>query len=149
MSIARVIATAYKLCYLLRPRRVVVASLTLVFVLAAVAVPAVGASPPSPTATATFTDNGDCTATVTYTWSGFKGRDLIALYGVQFSGGFYNIARFDLVRDAPGSGTSTFTFSLSGYGTQTWHGFGQLLNSKGAIVNGSDAVSATSSTLTC
>jgi hypothetical protein len=114
-----------------------------------VAVPAPGASQPEPLATATFTDNGNCTATVTYTWSGFRGHYLIALYGVEYSEGTYNVGILDVIRDVPGAGTSTFTFSLSGEGTHTYFGFGELLNSKGGIVDGSYAVSSTSSTLTC
>jgi hypothetical protein len=131
-----------------RARRTFVASLLLLLALSFIALPA-GASPPPPTATTTFTDNGTCSVTVTYTWSGFKGQNLTALYAVEYVGGSYVVGILFWDSGVTGTGTSTHTFSLTGYGTHTYYGRGRLLNSKGVLAKGSDAASSTSATLTC
>lgn len=128
--------------------RLLVASFLGLLALSFIALPA-GAGAPTPTATATFEDNGACSVTVTYEWSGFKGQNLLALYGVEYSGGSYVVGILVKEFGVTGTGTSTHTFSLTGYGTHTYYGRGRLIGSKGRVVSGSVATSSASATLTC
>jgi hypothetical protein len=134
-----------------RARRVLVVSLLLLAALTFVALPAEGQTPQSPTATVTFKDNGNCTVTVTYAWSGFKGNILLAEYGVTWPGpGGTHFAALLNIRDVTGSGTSgPHTFDLTGYGTNTYSGFGLLINKQGKTLSGSDVSSPTSADLSC
>jgi len=132
--------------------RLLVASLLLLLALPLITLPAAGQPPPpsGATATATFTDNGGCSVTVTYTWSGFRGRDLRAESGAVWPAG--GGAEWWLLFEAfpvTGSGTSSHTFDLTGYGSHTYHGAGRLLNTKGKLLSGSDVSSPTSANLSC
>jgi hypothetical protein len=70
----------------MRQRRLV-ALAVLVLASTWMVVPAGGQPPPpSGTASVTLTQDGGCTVTVAYTWTGFKGRDLVAQYGVRWAG---------------------------------------------------------------
>jgi hypothetical protein len=101
-------------------------------------------------ATATFTDNGNCSVEVTYTWSGFKGSALMAEYGVLWPGeGGIHFALLFTFYPVSGSGTSSHTFDLTGRGTNTYSGFGLLINKQGKTLGGSDVSSATSADLSC
>lgn len=129
--------------------RLLVASLFLLLALTSIVLPAQG-QPPPPAATAAFTDDGGCTVTVTYTWSGFKGRNLIAQYGVQWAGP--GGTQFGIQFQAfpvTGSGTSSHTFDLTGYGSHTYYGGGRLLTTKGKELSGSDVRSSTSAAMSC
>ena len=130
--------------------RLLVSSLLLVLGLTLLALPAQGQPPTTGAATVTFADNGDCTVTVTYTWSGFKGRDLTALYGVRWPGP--GGTTFGLLAQAfpvTGSGSASHTFDLTDHGAHDYYGGGQLLNTKGKELTGSAAVSPTGASLDC
>jgi hypothetical protein len=135
-----------------RHRLLAASSLLLLIAVTSLALPAAGKPPPAATGTAqaTFTDNGGCSFTVTYTWSGFRGRDLRASYGVvrQVSSGSY-LWRFVDVYPATGSGAASHTFALVGTGAHTYSGRGRLTDTKGSVVQGSEVGSGTSATLTC
>jgi hypothetical protein len=122
----------------------------LLVALTLVALPAEGQTPQSPTATATFTDNGDCTVTVSYTWSGFKGSIFMAEYGVRWPGdGGIHFALLFNVYPVTGSGTSSHTFDITGQGSNTYSGFGLLINKQGKTVSGSGVSSPASGDLSC
>jgi hypothetical protein len=112
------------------------------------AMPAAGL-PPGGTASVSFTDNGDCTATVTYSWSGFKGRDLSAWYGVFWSSGGSADVWLLVKLDATESGTSSHTFDLTGGGAHTYAGGGRLYNGRQKLQSGSDVRSPESAVLSC
>ena len=128
--------------------RLLVVSLLSLLALTSMALPAAG-RPPAGTATVSFTDNGGCSVTVTYTWSGFRGRDLTAAYGVVVSlGGGAEWWLLDTV-DAAGNGTASDTFDLTGSGSFTYYGGGRLFDAKGKVLGGSDVRSPTSADLSC
>ena len=134
----------------MRARRVLVVSLLLLAAFTFVALPAAGQPPQSPTATVSFTDNGNCTATVEYTWSGFRGSGFMAEYGVRWPGdGGIHFALLFTVYPVTGSGTSSHTFDLAGHGTNTYSGFGLLINKQGKTVSGSDVSSPSGADLSC
>jgi hypothetical protein len=123
---------------------------SLLLLAAFTALPAAGQPPQSPTATVTFADNGNCTVTVEYTWDGFKGNVFLAEYGVRWPGaGGIHFAAFVNVYDVTGSGTSSHTFDLTGYGPNTYSGFGLLINKQAKILIGSDGSSPSSADLSC
>jgi hypothetical protein len=128
--------------------RLLVASLVSLVALSAIALPAAGQPPSGGTATVSFANSG-CNVTVTYTWSGFRGRNLSAGFGVVWSaGGGAEWWHFVLV-DAASSGTASHTFDLTGVGAHTYYGGGRLIDSKGKILAGSDVRSPTSANLNC
>jgi hypothetical protein len=131
--------------------RCLVALVTLVLASTWMVVPAGGQPPPpSGTASVTFTQDGGCTVTVTYTWSGFKGRDLVAHYGVRWAGPGGTVFGIHVqAYPVTGSGTASHTFDLTGHGQHTYYGGGQLLTTKGKTVVGSEARSATDASLDC
>jgi hypothetical protein len=129
--------------------RLLVASLVLLLALAA-ALPAGGKPPPSGTATATITHNGGCSVTVSYTWSGFNGRNLTAFYGVRWPGpGGTTFGIHVHAYPVTGSGSASHTFDLTGDGSHTYYGGGQLLTTKGKTVGGSSVRSSTDASLSC
>lgn len=131
--------------------RVLLALLLLLLALPLTALPA-GAEPTSAVAAVTITDNGDCTVTVTYTWSGFKGRDLIAGSGVLWPGpaGTQWATPKVWTFGVSGTGTSSHTFDLTGYGSHAYSGEGVLLSQNAnREIRGSRVVSPASVGLSC
>ena len=119
-------------------------------VLGLLALPAQGQPPPGGTATVTFTDHGDCTVTITYTWSGFKGRNLTALYGVRWPGpGGTTFGISAQAFPLTGTGSASHTFDLTGHGAHDYSAGGQLLDTKGRELSGSEAVSPIGASLDC
>lgn len=130
--------------------RLLAASLLTLLALTLIALPAEGKPPPSAaTATAVFTDNGNCSVTVTYTWSDFTGRNLTAYYGWEWAGRSYFVGVRVSAFPVTGSGTSSHTFDLTGHGSHTYYGRGQLIDTKAKTLSGSDVRSPTSATLDC
>ena len=130
--------------------RLLVASLLLLLALTVVVLPANGAPPATGTATVTLTEGPGCSVTVTYTWSGFKGTDLRAQYGLTWPAG--GGAQWKLLFTAfpvTGNGTSSHAFDLTEYGSNTYSGFGNLSTAKRKLLSGSDVGSPTSADLTC
>ena len=75
-----------------------------------------------------------CDFTVTYTWQGFKGRNLIASFGLWEALGFLD-ASFDLygVPGQLGSGgtlTHTFNLTANAHAARTIVARGELINSR-------------------
>ena len=130
--------------------RLLVSSLLLLLVLTWVVLPANGAPPFSGTATVTVVQGQGCSITVTYTWSGFKGSDLRAQYGLNWpaGGGATWWLQFN-ASGVTGSGTSSHTFDLAEYGSNTYSGFGNLSTTKRKLLSGSDVKSPTSVDLIC
>lgn len=130
--------------------RLVVSSVFLLFALTLSTLPAQGQPPPAGTASVSIMDNGNCSVTVTYTWSGFKGSDLTAHFGVQWPGvGGTTWLIAEAVSPVTGSGTVSHTVDLTGYGSHVYSGWGHLLNTKGREPSGSMAISATGTSLSC
>ena len=132
-------------------QRALVALLLLLLALLVTAVPA-GAKPTGAVATVTITDNGDCSVDVTYTWSGFKGHSLIAGNGVTWPGpaGTTWATPTFWTFDVSGSGSSTHTFDLTGYGSHSYSSVGILLSQNAnREIGGSHVVSSTSVALSC
>ena len=131
-------------------RRDLVALAVVVLAVAVISLPA-NAGPTPAVATATFTNDGSCNVTVTYTWSGFRGHNLTASYGVYYqgTGGIDVGILFQNDNPVTGSGTSTHQFSLAGKGSHTYYGRGNLLSAKLAQVKNSDAASSTTAPLSC
>jgi hypothetical protein len=116
------------------------------------ALPAEGKPPPPATTTAsvTFTHDGGCLVTVTYTWSGFKGRELFALYGVRWAGPGGTVFGINVqAYPVAGSGSASHQFDLGGHGTHVFYGGGQLLDAKGRTLGGSSARSSNEVSLSC
>ena len=133
-----------------RARRVLVASLLLLAAFTLVALPAAGQPPQSPTATVILTVDGNCAVTVEYTWSGFKGSVFLAEYGVRWPGaGGIHFGVLVNVYDVTGSGTSSHTFDLTGHGSNTYSGFGLLINKQAKTLSGSDVSSPSGADLSC
>jgi hypothetical protein len=134
--------------------RLFVSQLLLLAALFIMALPAKADAPIPPAAVATFANEG-CSVTVTYTWSGFKGRDLTAEYFVGWAlpGGAQAALlayEYHVSGSGPTSGSPlSQTFDLTGHGTHTYYSRGRLLDKRGALVTGSDAISTASATLTC
>lgn len=129
--------------------RLVVPSLLLLLAITATALPAQAGSP-SATASAVIADNGDCTVTVTYTWSGFKGRDLTAQAGVRWAGPAGSLFWiWEGASPVTGSGTLSRTFDLTGYGSHTYYGFGNLKSARQRDLSGSFVFSPSGVSPTC
>ncbi len=131
--------------------RPLVALVVVLLASTAMAMPAGGQPQPATgTASVTLTHDGGCTVTVTYTWSGFKGRDLIAQYGVRWPGPGGTVFGIHVqAYPVTGSGTASHTFDLTGHGEHAYDGGGQLLTTKGKTVDGSAARSPTDASLDC
>jgi hypothetical protein len=87
---------------------------------------------PTPPSSATTMAVSGCDFTVTYTWSGFKGRRLIASFGLYERSGSLDIS-FDLVNvegQLGRAGSLTHTFSLSPGATA-----GRIIVARGALYN--------------
>jgi len=103
--------------------------------------------------TTTWTVNG-CVITVTYTWNGFKGRGLIASYGVYENLGSLD-ASYVLQNDADqlgssGTATHTFTLTANAHASRTILARGALVDGrKFSELPGSTSASSTSFTSTC
>jgi hypothetical protein len=107
----------------------------------------------TPTVTTTMTVNG-CDFTVTYTWSGLKGRNLIASFGLyQRAGGLDASFNLQNVEGQSGSGGSvSHTFQL----TPNAHA-GRLVVARGSLIEtrkfkqiaGSSAASSNTVFSTC
>ena len=126
-----------------------VASLVLLVAVTFAALPAQG-SPPPQTATVTVSAGPSCTVTVKYTWSGFKGSDLRALYGytVPLGGGATGA---EVAESSPvtGTGTASQTFDVSDVGSNTYSGFGGLYATNGRLLKGSDVTSLRGALVAC
>ena len=84
------------------------------------------------------------------TWSGFRGSGFMAEYGVRWPGyGGIHFALLFTVYPVTGSGTSSHTFDLTGHGTNTYSGFGLLINKQGKTLSGSDVSSPSGADLSC
>ena len=130
--------------------RLLASSPFVLLALTVVALPAQGQPPATGAATVTFTDNLDCTVTVTYSWNDFKGRNLTALYGVRWPGpGGTTFGISAQAFPVTGTGTASHTFDLTGHGAHDYYGGGQLLDTKGRVLAGSDVVSPTGASLDC
>ena len=75
----------------------------------------------------------------------------MAEYGVRWPGpaSGSHVAVFVNVYGVTGSGTASRTFDLTGYGTNSYSGFGLLINKQGKTLGGSDVSSPTSADLSC
>ena len=103
---------------------------------------------------ATFAVAGTCTFTVTYTWSGFKGKNLTASFGLWHRTGTNLDASVSLTHvtgQAGSSGTASHTFTLreNAVAARTLYGRGSLFDAKNQQVTGSVAGSSTTTSSTC
>ena len=78
------------------------------------------ARPAAPSTSTTVSVQNTCDITVTYTWSGFKGRNLIANVGVFYRGGGnldVGISNFSVEGQAGSAGSVSHTFTLTANAT--------------------------------
>jgi len=115
-----------------RVRRMVVAAVLLLLTLTFIVLPAGAGQPPPPSSTTTITSSNGCSFTVTYTWQGFHGKGLIAVFGLyeRLNGldASYNLFSVPGVSGKSGSVSHTFNFT----GTTT----SRTVLFRGALQNG-------------
>lgn len=107
----------------------------------------------TPSSTTTLSVNG-CDFTVTYTWSGLKGRNLIASFGLyERSGGLdisFDLANVEGQLGKSGSLSHTFNLTAGAHGGRTVVARGSLVNSRNfAQIAGSSSASGTTLFSTC
>lgn len=127
-------------------------TISAVLLLGVVAGP-VSAAPPPPSSTATMTVSG-CDFTVTYTWQGFKGKNLIATFGLYETIGIgdLSITLTNVGGQLGTGGTLTHTFNLiaNAHAARTVVARGALENSRTFTqISGSSSRSTNSIYSTC